>query len=109
MLFCFFPVQDFALSLSSTVLMASWNAPSGQNLDFYIFNCFVNSQEVLSVNTTQTSLVLGIYEPITTYVCSVRYTTTSGVSGPASNNISVTTEGKNGETCNDPWHSTTYK
>ena len=89
-----FAVQNFGLSLDSTVLTANWDPPLGQIVNFYIFTCSVNNQEIFSVNATQTSLMLGIYEPITTYVCSVRYTTTSGVSGPASSNISFTTGGE---------------
>ena len=70
----------------------NWYPPLGQSVDFYTFNCSVNNQEVLSLDTTIRSLVLGIYEPDTTYVCIVWYTTIFGETGPAFNE-SVTTGG----------------
>ena len=79
--------------MDSTILTVNWYPPIGQNVDFYTFSCSLNDEEVLSLDITIRSLVLGIYEPDATYVCTIWYTTTSGETGPIINK-SVTTGGE---------------
>ena len=80
--------------LSGTVLTANWQPNPDLIIAFYTLTCSINNEEVLSVDTKETSLVVGIYEPDTTYICYVRYTTTQGVSGPATNTYYLTTGGE---------------
>ena len=74
-------------------MTAIWNQPVGQSVELYTLSCSINSREVLSVTTAETTIELGIYEPNTTYVCHVRYSTTSGVGGGVTSNQSLTTGG----------------
>ena len=94
----FFSEENLGISLDSTVLTVNWYPPIGQSVDFYTFNCSVNDQEVVSVDTTIRSLLLGVYEPDATYLCNVWYTTTSGDTGLAFSE-SVTTGGEHIYTC----------
>ena len=83
---------NFTLSLSGTVLTASWDAPALQNVS-YTLTCSVDSNEVLSLSTTLTEVVVGIYMTEATYSCNV-YATISGVDTPATDDMSVTTGGR---------------
>ena len=83
---------NFTLSLNGTVLIASWDAPALQNVS-YILTCSVDSNEVLSLSTTLTDVVVGIYMTEATYSCNV-YATISGVNTPATDNKSVITGGR---------------
>ena len=80
------------MSLNSTVLTASWDAPATQNVT-YTLTCSVDSNEVLSLSTTLTEVVVGIYTTEATYSCNV-YATISGVDTPATYDMSVTTGGR---------------
>ena len=78
---CIFSAQKLIeLSLSTTVLTASWDLPSDERL--YTLTCFVYYEEILSISlhTTESSAEIGIYEPDTTYYCSA---TLSGIKGSA--------------------------
>ena len=81
----------FTLSLNGTVLTASWDAPALQDVS-YTLTCSVDSNEVLSLKTTLTEVVVGIYMTEATYSCNV-YATISGVNTPATDYISVITRG----------------
>ena len=83
---------NFTLSLNGTVLTASWDAPAMQDVS-YTLTCSVDSNEVLSLSTTQTEVVVGIYMTEATYSCNV-YATISGVDKPATDDMSVTTGGR---------------
>lgn len=82
------------ISLSGTVLTANWQPNPDLIVEFYTLSCSINHKEVVSVDTNETSLVVGIYEPNETYVCYVRYMTTQGVSGPATATYKLTTGGE---------------
>ena len=91
----FHAVTDLDIYLSSnTVLSAHWVSDLGVVVDNYTLTCSVNKQNVLLVDTRETSLAVGIYWPYTTYVCQVWYTTISGEIGPATSEVSVTTGGE---------------
>ena len=83
---------NFSLSLSGTVLTANWDAPALQDVS-YTLTCSVDSNEVLSLNTTLIEVVVGIYMTEAAYSCNV-YATISGVEKPATDDISVTTGGR---------------
>ena len=83
---------NFTLSLNGTVLTASWDAPALQDVS-YTLTCSVDSNEVLSLNTTLKQVVLGIYMTEATYSCNV-YATICGVNTPATNDMSVITGGR---------------
>ena len=83
---------NFTLSLNGTVLTASWDAPAFQNVS-YTLTCSVDSNEVLSLSTTLTEVVVGIYMTEANYSCNV-YATISGVDTPATDGVSVTTGGR---------------
>ena len=80
------------MSLSGTVLTASWAAPALQDVS-YTLTCCVGGIEVLSLSTTLTEVVVGIYMTEATYSCNV-YATISGVDKPATDNMFVTTGGR---------------
>ena len=82
---------NFALSLSSTVLTVSWAAPAIQDVS-YTLTCCVGGNDVLSLSTTLTEVVVGIYLTEATYSCNV-YAIISGVDKPATDDMSVTTGG----------------
>ena len=83
---------NFTLSLNGTVLTASWDAPALQYVS-YTLTCSVDSNEVLSLSTTLTEVVVGIYMTKASYSCNV-YATISGVDKPATDDMSVTTGGR---------------
>ena len=83
---------NFTLSLNGTVLTASWDAPALQDVS-YTLTCSVDSNEVLSLSTPLTEVVVGIYMTEATYSCNV-YATISGVDKPATDDMSVTTGGR---------------
>ena len=83
---------NFTLSLSGTVLTASWDAPALQDVS-YTLTCSVDSNEVLSLSTTLTEVVVGIYMTEANYSCNV-YATISGVNTPATDDMSVITGGR---------------
>ena len=83
---------NFTLSLNGTVLTASWNASALQDVS-YTLTCSDDSNEVLSLSTTLTEVVVGVYMTEATYSCNV-YATISGVNTPATDDMSVTTGGR---------------
>ena len=58
--FCHTAPPNFTLSLSGTVLTASWDALTVQDIS-YTLTCRVGGNEVLSLNTPLTEVVVGIY------------------------------------------------
>ena len=83
---------NFTLSLSGTVLTASWDAPALQDVS-YTLTCSVDSNEVLSLSTTLTEVVVGVYMTEANYSCNV-FATISGVDKPATDDMSATTGGR---------------
>ena len=64
-----FSGPNFELSLNGTVLTASWNPFFDAENISYTFSCSVNGTAVLVVETTETSLVIGIYKHNSLYTC----------------------------------------
>ena len=83
---------NFTLSLNGTVLTASWDALALQDVS-YTLTCSVDSNEVLSLSTPLTEVVVGIYMTEANYSCNV-YAIISGVDTPATDDMSVTTGGR---------------
>lgn len=86
--------QNFDVALDGTVLSASWEAPQDQNVTSYTLTCSVGGEDVLSLETTELEISVGVYRTSTTYSCNV-YATTPDGDGTPTDSISVTTGGKN--------------
>ena len=85
--------QNFALTLSGTILRATWDAPPNQTILSYTLTCSVDGTEVLSVETNQLGVTLGVYLTEATYFCRVYAILTTGGAGFPTDYIYVTTGG----------------
>ena len=90
-LLCHTVPQKFVLSLSGTVLTASWDPPATQSVSYTLI-CSVAGREVLLLNTTLTEVVVGIYKTETDYSCNV-YATVFGIDQPATDDQYIKTGG----------------
>ena len=87
------------LSLNGTVLTASWNELTFQDVS-YTLTCSVDSKRVLFLSTTLTEVIVGVYMLNTTYSCNV-YATISGKDETETVDENFTTGGNTVRICDE--------